>query len=115
MVTRVMGSRAAVACLALLLGGSVGAVELLAPASAQSRLAGLPPGVLKALAAGEPQELLVLLDAAAAERAAEEVRKAAGLPYDGPRGLEVKAERYAREKSSLRAGLGTGAPEVLAE
>ncbi len=110
-----MRVRTVVACLALLLGCPVGAVELLAPASAGSRLAELPPGVLTALAAGEPQELLVLLDAAAAERGAEEARQAAGLPYDGPRGLEIKAEMYAREKSRLRAGLGPGAPEVLAD
>jgi hypothetical protein len=73
----------------------------------------LPATLRTALAAGEPQDVLVLLASERASRAAAEITREEGLSYEGPRALRRKAELYAETKRELVAALGAEAPEIL--
>jgi phosphodiesterase/alkaline phosphatase D-like protein len=82
-------------------------------ANTSSRLAAVSSEALATLAAGQPQEILVVLDDHDAAEAAARIRTEEKLSYDGPRGLRAKADLYDAAKRALFAALGSAAPELL--
>ncbi len=93
--------------LGLLIGASGTEAQLRTPSEKA------PLGVAERLAAGQPQDLLVLFDDSAVESEAGALRRARGLIHDDPAILAVKAARYTVQKQDVFSSLPPGEFETL--
>ena len=65
------------------------------------------------LAAGTPQDLIVVFDDAAIQALAAKMNMEKALPFDGPETLRFKMRRYGEIKQEVFASLSLGDYEVL--
>ena len=91
-------------------GGAILAMSALVASAAQA-----PAGAADSLARGNPQDLIIELDASAVDQEAVALGRQLGLKQDGAPLLQLRQDRYRQLKDKVRSALPTGEYETVAE